>query len=248
MSENQADEQAFLERVVDTYVTSDSSQDRAIKEMAVRTFKPFLDKKMRALEFGCCDGYMTSLLAPLVGTLDVVDGSETWLSRAKSRNIANARFILSLFEEIKLEEKYDAIFATYVLEHVRDPCHFLKTAHSLLKPDGILMLVVPNARSLSRQLARHMGILNDLFDLTENDIRHGHRRVYDRVSLDRELSSAGFVHIARGGLMLKFLADFQMNELIDSGVLSDAQLDALYSLGLEYPDFCGSLFSLAKQA
>jgi hypothetical protein len=35
------DEKQFLESVTHTYVTSDSPQDRAIKEMAVRAFAPY---------------------------------------------------------------------------------------------------------------------------------------------------------------------------------------------------------------
>ena len=51
---------------------------------------------------------------------------------------------------------------------------------------------------------------------------------------------------SQGGIMLKILADFQMDQLIDGGMLKDAQLDGLYSLGLEYPDLCGSLFSVCR--
>jgi hypothetical protein len=45
---------------------------------------------------------------------------------------------------------------------------------------------------------------------------------------------------------LKLLADFQMDQLIDQGMLKDQHLDGLYALGLEYPDLCGSLFSVCK--
>jgi 2-polyprenyl-3-methyl-5-hydroxy-6-metoxy-1,4-benzoquinol methylase len=240
------DEKQFLESVTHTYVTSDSPQDRAIKEMAVRAFAPFLGKDRHALEMGCCDGYMTSLIAPQVASLDVVDGSTTWLERTRARNLPATRFFLSLFEEYEADRRYDVVFATYVLEHVADPQQFLARVRALLKPDGLLLLVVPNARALSRQLARHMGLLPDLHSLTANDVNHGHRRVYDRVSLNRELESAGFLQVAQGGLMLKILADFQMDKLIEGDVLGAPQLDGLYKLGLEYPDLCGSLFAVAR--
>jgi 2-polyprenyl-3-methyl-5-hydroxy-6-metoxy-1,4-benzoquinol methylase len=240
------DEKQFLESVTHTYVTSDSPQDRAIKEMAVRAFAPFLGKGRHALEMGCCDGYMTSLVAPQVASLDVVDGSTTWLERTRARNLPATRFFLSLFEEYEADRRYDVVFATYVLEHVADPQQFLARVRALLKPDGLLLLVVPNARALSRQLARHMGLLPDLHSLTANDVNHGHRRVYDRVSLNRELESAGFLQVAQGGLMLKILADFQMDKLIEGDVLGAPQLDGLYKLGLEYPDLCGSLFAVAR--
>lgn len=240
------DELDFLEGVTSTYVTSESSQDRAIKELAVRAFSPFLHVGQVALEMGCCDGFMTSLIAPRVASLDVVDGSPTWLERTRKRGLSNARYFLSLFEDYAADRRYDVVIATYVLEHVADPQKFLAKVRDLLKPGGLLLLVVPNARALSRQLARHMGLLPELTSLTANDINHGHRRVYDRVLLNRELESAGFQQVVQSGLMLKILADFQMDKLIDGDILSPTHIDGLYRLGLEYPDLCGSLLSVAR--
>lgn len=47
--------------------------------------------------------------------------------------------------------------------------------------------------------------------------------------------------------MLKILADFQMDKLIETEILKE-QIDGLYKLGLEYPDLCGSLFSICRKA
>ena len=241
-------EMEFLESVTHTYVTSDSAQDRLIKSLAVRTFLPYLRSGGRALEFGCCDGYMTSLIAPRVAELTVVDGSQTFIDLARCRVPSSVEFVHTLFEEFSPNKRYDYIFATYVLEHVEDAVGFLKLAGRLLADDGLLFLVVPNARAFSRQLARHMGLLDDLFALTPNDINHGHRRVYDRVTLSRDIASAGLQQVAQGGLLLKLLADFQMDKMIDDGILGEPQLEGLYKMGLEYPDLAGSLFSVCRRS
>jgi 2-polyprenyl-3-methyl-5-hydroxy-6-metoxy-1,4-benzoquinol methylase len=242
-------EKELLESVVPTYVTSQmSSQDRYAKGLAVRTFKPFMRLCGKGLEFGCLDGYMTNLIRPLVSELTVVDGSLSFIEMARRRVGSEVNFVHSLFEDFDSSEKYDYVFACYVLEHVVDPVGFLRMAARHLAPDGLLFVVVPNARAISRQLARHMGLLDDLFALTENDLAHGHRRVYDRMSLDRDVQRASLVQVARGGILLKILADFQMDKLIDSRVLGETQLDGLYHLGFEYPDLCGSLFSVCRIA
>ncbi len=241
-------EMDFLESVIDTYVTSESPQDRLIKTLAVRTFAPFMRPGGRALEFGCCDGFMTSLIAPLCDHLTVIDGSKTFIEMAKKRVPQNVSFVHTLFEDYAPEQKFDYVFATYVLEHVSDSIEFLKLAHSLLSPHGLLFIVVPNARALSRQLARHMGLLDSLFTLTPNDINHGHRRVYDRVSLNRDLDAASLLQVSQGGLLLKLLADFQMDKLLQSSVLGEPQTEGLYKMGLEYPDLAGSLFSVCRRA
>lgn len=240
-------EMEFLESVTHTYVTSDSPQDRLIKTLAVRTFQPYMQRGKRALEFGCCDGFMTGLIAGHIDQLTVVDGSQTFIDMAKKRVPDNVEFVHALFEDFSPGCKFDYIFATYVLEHVGDAVGFLKIANRLLAEDGLLFLVVPNARAFSRQLARHMGLLDDLFALTPNDINHGHRRVYDRITLNRDIASAGMLQVGQGGLLLKLLADFQMDALIENGILGEPQLEGLYKMGFEYPDLAGSLFSVCRR-
>jgi len=187
------------------------------------------------------------LIAGIVDLLDVVEGSRSFIEKAKGRNLPNVRFYHALFEEFNPRRNYyDAVFAMWVLEHVQDPAQVLRIAHLALKPDGLLFVVVPNANALSRQLARHMGLIEDLKSLTENDLRHGHRRVYDRVSLNRELTQAGFTLVSQGGLMLKPFADFQMEQLIRQRILEEPQLEGLWSLGFEYPDLCGSLYAICS--
>ena len=167
--------------------------------------------------------------------------------RAEKNGVTNTEFHFSLFEEFNSEKKYDYIFASYILEHVLDPVEVLKVARKALKDDGILFVIVPNANALSRQLSVHMGFYDDLKSLTENDIYHGHRRVYDRVDLNKDIEASGFYNISQGGIMLKILADFQMDKLIEDKTLKNEQLNGLYKLGMEYPDLCGSLFSILKK-
>ncbi len=240
-----AEEKAFLDRVYSTYTVDHSSQTRVMRELVVRTVSPYVRGGV-GLEMGCSDGYMTEMLAQKLDRLDVVDGSASFLAEAKKRNIPGVQYSLALFEEFESDTKYDYVFASFILEHVLDPALVLATARRVLKPDGLLFVTVPNARALSRQLAMHMGLVSDLKALTENDLVNGHRRVYDRTYFNRDLQKAGFVTVAEGGLMLKILADFQLDKLIDNGTLQDKHIDGLYKLGLEYPDLCGALFSVCR--
>jgi len=239
-------ERQFLDEVCKTYTIDTSLQTKTMRELIFRTFTPFI-RSGRGLELGCSDGYMTEMLASRLETLDVVDGSQTFLAKASQRKLENVKFTYSLFEEFNTEQRYDYVFASYILEHVRDPVAVMQMAHSVLTPNGLIMIVVPNARALSRQLALHMGLMEDLKDLTENDRNHGHRRVYDRVFLNRDIEAAGFENISQGSIMLKILADFQLDELFEKGMLREQHIDGLYRMGLEYPDLGGSLFSICRK-
>ncbi|WP_422954150.1 class I SAM-dependent methyltransferase [Undibacterium sp. TC4M20W] len=240
-------EKGLLEAYAANYITSDdSSQQRLMRELEIRVFKQFM-KRGKALELGCEIGYMSELLSPLVDTLDIVDASQEFLDRTKSRNLPNANYFCSLFEHYEAPHQYDAVIASHVLEHLLDVQEVLKMVHKSLSKDGLLFVAVPNARALSRQLARHMGLLDSLYELTPNDLRGGHRRVYDRVTLNRELETAGFEIVAQGGIFFKYLADFQMDKMIDSGILGEPQLEGLFSLGNEYPDMCADVYAVVRK-
>ena len=64
--------------------------------------------------------------------------------------------------------------------------------------------------------------------------------------LNRDVENAGFRIDSQGGVMLKILADFQLDRLMELDILGERQIDGLYRLGLEYPDLCGSLFSICS--
>ncbi|MDA0979384.1 MAG: class I SAM-dependent methyltransferase [Proteobacteria bacterium] len=238
-------EREFLNTVYAAYTLDDAPQTQTMRRLIARTFSPFIQGGC-ALELGCSDGYMTEILAAQVDTLHVVDASESFIAEASERALPNVSFFCNLFEEFDTETRYDYVFASFILEHVLEVGPVLATVRRLLKPGGRFFAVVPNARALSRQLALHMGLLPELTELTENDLKYGHRRVYDRVHFNRDLEAAGFHPVSQGGIMLKILADFQLDQLIGEGFLEDSHIDGLYKLGLEYPDLCGALFSICE--
>lgn len=243
---NSSREKSFIKSLVPGYITSDkSSQIRLMHDLIIKTFKPYLNKGL-ALELGCEIGHMSEKIASLVDHLDIVDGAEEFIEQIKKKNLRNVNYYVSLFEEFEPKIKYDYIFASHILEHLLDVSVVLNMARVALKPPGYLFVAVPNARALSRQLARHMELIDSLYSLTPNDKRGGHRRIYDRVSLNRDLESAGFEIISQGGILFKPLADFQMDKLIDLGILGEAQCEGLYKLGHEYPDMCSDIYAVAR--
>ncbi|MGZ3867025.1 MAG: class I SAM-dependent methyltransferase [Bacteroidia bacterium] len=52
-------------------------------------------------------------------------------------------------------EKFDVIIMRHVLEHFLDPGDILKKVHSVLKPNGVLYVAVPNAKKPTKPLQAH---------------------------------------------------------------------------------------------
>ena len=189
---------------------------------------------------------MSELLAARISFLDVVEATQDFLERLLARRLPNVAAHHSMIEEYSTGRRYNCIFATWVLTHCLDPVAVLRHLKGLLAEGGRLFVVVPNARAMSRQLARHMGLLDDLYGLTPNDLGHGHLHSYDRVRLNSQLAAAGLETIAEGGLMLKPLSDYHMDGLYASGMLDHRHREGLAGLGLAYPDFCGAIYSICE--
>lgn len=209
--------------------------------------------EMDALELGCANGYETQLLASMFRSVTVVDGSTRFLEKAQLENKnQGTKFIYSLFEEFRNPEHgrlYDVIVCNYVLEHVYDPVVVLKNLKTLLKPSSLLFVVVPNSEALSRQIALAMGLIKNLTDLTENDHRHGHRRVYNRESILRDMQDSGLKVQSSRGLVLKILADFQLNDLLSQnklGVEHIKAMDRVAGMSPEHGRFADSFLVVAS--
>src|SRR3954453_17233492 len=90
---------ARLDEIAAGYDPSDPSQhfDYHLKRLQVRAISPWLHGD-RVLELGCATGELTSLLAPLAETYDVVEGSAANVALAQER-VPSANFVLSMWED-----------------------------------------------------------------------------------------------------------------------------------------------------
>ncbi len=244
-------EQKFVDDLVPNYLTSEEShQTRVMRDLMMRTFKPYITDCVsgKALELGSEVGYMSEKIAQLVERLDIVEGSAKFIEKVRERNITNITCHHSLFEDFTpYYAYYDYVFASHVLEHVQDVSVVLKMMKNAVKNSGYVFITVPNAHAMSRQLARHMGIIDDLYKLTPNDIKGGHRRVYDRTTLNKDIQNNDFEIIAQGGILFKPFADFQMSYLMNNSILNFEHILGLYTLGNEYPNLCADLYVIARK-
>lgn len=99
----------------------------------------------------------------------------------------------------------EAVFTEHVLEHLRfdDACRLLREAHRVLRPGGVLRVVVPDAGRFMRSYADSDGWLADLRPAASTPMmavcdvvyRHGHRSAWDAHTLTRLLRELGFTTV-----------------------------------------------------
>ena len=99
------------------------------------------------LEMGCATGYMTKYMKEQMNcTVDIVEIDEeaykTALQYARKGFIGNLSD--PLWRMFFDKERYDYILFADVLEHLVNPMTVLKSASELLKPEGQIIITIPN--------------------------------------------------------------------------------------------------------
>ncbi len=109
----------------------------------------FGSAKCRILEIGCGNGNLSTVLASYgheVLAIDVSEDCTRYAAALKEKlNLKNLRFKVSNAAEIhRVDEPFDVVICSEVLEHLDDPESVVSKAYSVLKPGGILIVTVPN--------------------------------------------------------------------------------------------------------
>jgi len=103
---------------------------------------PKHNRSPRLLEIGCAHGGRLAYLRDLGWEVEGVEFSELAASKTRERGINCAA---GLIEDCNFDiASYDAIIMSMVLEHIADPLGALKKISAWLKPDGLLLISVPN--------------------------------------------------------------------------------------------------------
>jgi 2-polyprenyl-3-methyl-5-hydroxy-6-metoxy-1,4-benzoquinol methylase len=148
------------------------------------------------------------------------------------------------FENAHFDQAFDAIEMGFVLEHVDDPGLILRRFRDFLKPDGLLFVSVPNARSLHRLLGHAGGFLQDVYALSQYDLELGHKRYFDSESIAQLVEASGYAVLDKVGLVLKPLTTSQLQQLS----LDERIEQAFIEVGYQHPDIANGILLIARPA
>lgn len=221
------------------YTQSYLGLDYQLADYSYQTLKPFF-KGSVALEMGPAVGHMTKKLVNDFATLHLIEGSEALLKSIP--DYPNVTKYHSLFEEFTNSIQYDTIIMGHVLEHIEQPVPLLKRIHSWLKPDGIFLVAVPNAKSIHRTVAVEMGLLSNEYELNARDHELGHFRVYDTELLLAHLAEAGFSIQQSGGYFLKPLSNGQIEKN-----WTPEMIQGFYKAGKHFPTLCAEIYAVCSK-
>jgi ubiquinone/menaquinone biosynthesis C-methylase UbiE len=110
-------------------------------EKHYKKFLSLISKNAKVLDVGCGPGQAAKRFVDKSHEVIGIDLSKKMIDFAK-RKVKNAEFMVMDIENITLTEKFDAIWAAFVLVHIPREKHLaiLEKFSKLLKPKGILYL------------------------------------------------------------------------------------------------------------
>lgn len=131
-----------------------TSRFRGIQHLLAQSVAEKLNegKKLRVLEFGCAHGHITCALAQAFPQIEftgmdfmarsVQMGNDT----AARRGLKNVTFGQGSLEDLVKFEKFDAVIAPEVVEHIWDYRGALNALVNAVKPGGELIITTPTGR------------------------------------------------------------------------------------------------------
>lgn len=138
----------------------------------------------------------------------------------------------SLSELVGQPGAYDWIIAAHVVEHMPDLIHFRKECQALLRPGGVLSLVVPDKRYCFDHLRRRTSTGDLLQAHLERRERHTPGQIYDHFSNASKLHESGSWHPGASGWVA-----FMQPDGVAQGMYEQSQGSA------DYMDIHGWVFT-----
>ena len=219
-----------LDKIADNYINPDDGfrvDNKIVDILSGRVVN--IVKGPAVLEMGLGCGAWTSKIIQKFGYSYIVDASERLIEEAKTKYGDKVTTYFSAFEEFTPQSRFDTVLATYILEHVDDPINVFRKIKEWVKPGGQVLIIVPNAYSLHRRYGVCMNILKSVFELSEADIRLGHKRVYSLQQLESHILEAGLEIICSRPTFIKLLSNAQMKDF------SEKQIIGLFDLAEQLP-------------
>jgi 2-polyprenyl-3-methyl-5-hydroxy-6-metoxy-1,4-benzoquinol methylase len=221
--------------------------DWTIRDYLLRRVSAFLELDSPTLEVGAYMGDMTAQILQLFSKLTVLEGSETLCEHLGKRFGSDVALIPNTIENVIVSEKFQTIFLVHTLEHLEDPVTAMKKIGSWLTETGRLVVAVPNAEALSRQIAVRMGLIESNRAVTSGEYEHGHRRTYCMDELLNHVRQSGLKVIESGGVIVKPLSNSQFDKALEEGIISNEYIQGCDQLAREFPNLSASIFVVLQR-
>lgn len=165
----------------------------------------------------------------------IVEPGSQFVSNAKKEAKKTGRDITCIqgfFEDTVEQVKsmgisFDFIILSSLLHEVEEPERLLRAIYGVCSDDTVVHINVPNADSIHRLLAKEMGIISDVHELSDLQKTMQRNRVFDMDSLCAMAGNCQFEVIQKGTYFPKLLSAGQMENMLEQGIVTEDIFEGL---------------------
>jgi len=143
---------------------------------------------------------------------------------------------------------FDLIVMNGVIHELDDPRAELSELMQLLKPDGNIVISVPNNQSIHRLMGVALGILASPESRTDMEINLQQSHNFSPRTLTELIVDLGLSVKLLETSFVKPHTHLKMQEWVDEGVLKEKELDQLFELSTIFDPFGSEIFMAAGPA
>lgn len=159
-------------------------------------FERYVTATDAVIDLGCGSGIFSNYLAQKGCVVTGIDGSEAMIALCRQKRTSpTAQFAVGTLplKTITHFPAQDVVVMSSILEYLSDMNGMLEQAGQLLKPNGLLLVSIPNRRSLYRNVERQF------FRLLARPAYFQYiRNTATETTFDRQLTEAGFTPVETG--------------------------------------------------
>ena len=184
--------------------------------------------------------------------MTIVEPSSEFVNRAQKildeeyvERDCSVEIIQGFFEEESkkiCKKQYDMIVISSLLHEVENPDKVLNVAYKLCAENTVVHINVPNAKSLHRYLAVEMGLIDNLYEKSEQQIKLKQHATFDLESLVRLIEECGFSVVEKGSYFPKLFTHKQMQKMIDDKIVNEAMLEGMYKMSKYLGEYGSEIF------
>jgi len=206
-------------------------------------------KHERILEIGCGKDPIFRHFQDF-SSMTIIEPCESFYNNAVSiKDNDRIEIYKDLFENVAdtlQQQSFDFIIISCLLHEIPDTHKFLGKISQISGKETIIHINVPNANSFHRVLAMEMGLIDSVFEFSPTNIKMQQSRVFNLESLTDLLSAQKFTILESGSYFIKPFTHRQMQQLMDSGILTEEILDGLFGMTKYYPDLGSEIYVNCK--
>lgn len=207
-------------------------------------------EKPNVLEIGCgSEPIFTHFLD--FGRMDVVEPGEHFFEIAVSKrsNFPSSDIHIhhSAIQDFPAKSTYDVILCAGLLHELSDPEKLLARIKQLCTNETKVYFNVPNAASFHRLLALEAGLIRDVRELSETQIRLQQHQTFTLAGLSEMIVDGGFAIVEERSIIFKPFTHNQMLDLLKHKIISHEVCDALSNMVVHTSGLGSELVVIARR-